>query len=97
LQRDARLMFIGLWNLADDEGVVCGDASAIKSELFPFDERLRLKTVEAWDFCSSINVLRNMNEDQMIEAAAMLIAECGNFRLEDYVMMFSMGVNATVE
>jgi hypothetical protein len=48
LQRDARLMFIGLWNLADDEGVVCGDASAIKSELFPFDERLRLKTVEVW-------------------------------------------------
>ena len=48
LQRDARLMYIGLWNLADDEGVVCGDASVIKSELFPFDERLRLKTVEAW-------------------------------------------------
>ena len=43
------------------------------------------------DFCSSINVVRNMNEDQMIEAAAMLIDECGNFRLEDYAMMFSMG------
>jgi hypothetical protein len=43
------------------------------------------------DFCSSINVVRNMNEDQMIEAAAMLIDECGNFRLEDYAMMVSMG------
>lgn len=31
-----------------------------------------------------------MTEDQMIEAAAMLINECGNFRIEDYVMMFSM-------
>jgi len=42
------------------------------------------------DFCSSINVVRNMNEDQMIETAAMLLDECGNFRLQDYTMMFSM-------
>ncbi len=42
------------------------------------------------DFCGGVNVVRNMNEDQMIEAAAMLLDECGNFRLEDYVMMFSM-------
>ncbi len=42
------------------------------------------------DFCASVNVVRNMNEDQMIEAAAMLIDECDNFRLEDYVMMFSL-------
>ena len=43
------------------------------------------------DFCNSINVVRNMNEDQMIESAAMLIDECDNFRLEDYAMLFSMG------
>lgn len=42
------------------------------------------------DFCSGINVVRNMNEDQMIDAAAMLLDECENFRMEDYVMMFSM-------
>lgn len=42
------------------------------------------------DFCSSINVVRNMNQDQMIEAAAMLIDESDNFRLEDYTIMFSM-------
>lgn len=42
------------------------------------------------DFCDSVNVVRNMNEDQMIEAANMLLDECGNFRLEDYLMMFSM-------
>ncbi len=42
------------------------------------------------DFCSSINVVRNMNQDQMIEAAAILLDECGNFRLQDYTMMFSM-------
>jgi len=42
------------------------------------------------DYCSSVNVVRNMNEDQMIEAASMLIDECGNFRIEDYIMMFQM-------
>lgn len=42
------------------------------------------------DFCSAVNVVRNMTEDQMIEAAGMLLDECGNFRLEDYVMMFTM-------
>ncbi len=43
------------------------------------------------DFCNSLNVVRNMSEDQMIEAAAMLLDECDNFRLEDYVMMLQMG------
>ena len=42
------------------------------------------------DFCGSVNVVRNMNQEQMIEAGLMLLDECGNFRLEDYVMMFSM-------
>lgn len=42
------------------------------------------------DMCDSLNVVRNMSEDQMIEAASMLLDESDNFRLEDYVMMFSM-------
>lgn len=42
------------------------------------------------NFCSSVNVVRNMSEDQMIEAAAMMLDECGNFRLEDYQLMFAM-------
>src|SRR4051812_4913807 len=28
------------------------------------------------DFCSSLNVVRNMNQDQLIESASMLIDEC---------------------
>lgn len=43
------------------------------------------------DFCSSLNVVRNMNEDQMIEASSMLFDECDSFRLEDYQMMFTLG------
>ena len=42
------------------------------------------------DFCASINVVRNMNEEQIVEASIMLIEECGNLRLEDYVIMFSL-------
>jgi hypothetical protein len=46
--------------------------------------------------CNSINVVRNMNEDQKIEAAHMLLNECGNFRLEDYQMLFAMGKRGTL-
>lgn len=42
------------------------------------------------DFCASLNVVRNMNEDQIIEAALVLLDECGNFRLQDYLMMFQL-------
>lgn len=43
-----------------------------------------------YDFCNSVNVVRNMNEAQMTEAAGFILNECGNFRLEDYVMMFAL-------
>jgi hypothetical protein len=42
------------------------------------------------DLCRSVNVVRNMNEDQMIEVATMLLEECGNFRIQDYMMFFTM-------
>lgn len=42
------------------------------------------------DFCKSVNVVRNMTEDQMIDTASFLLDECGNYRIEDYVMMFTM-------
>jgi hypothetical protein len=51
---------------------------------------LALVTIMVKDFCNSVNVVRNMTEDQMIECAAMLLDECGNFRMEDYLMMFNM-------
>jgi len=65
----------------------------IKNLVVEFGKKTMLKVIFLLirDFCNSINVVRNMNEDQMIEAAAMLIDECDNFRLEDYAMMFSMG------
>ncbi|WP_157580875.1 hypothetical protein [Segetibacter koreensis] len=64
----------------------------IKSLLAELGKKTMLKVLFLLvkDFCSSVNVVRNMNQDQMIETAAMLIDECDNFRLEDYAMMFSM-------
>jgi len=41
------------------------------------------------DFCASLNVVRNMNEDQIIETATMMLQECGNYRLEDYAQFFT--------
>lgn len=51
---------------------------------------LAILSIMVKDFAASINVVRNLNEDQIIEIAGMLFDECDNFRLEDYVMMFSM-------
>jgi hypothetical protein len=38
LGRDARILFIGLWNHADDEGRFRAAPELIKAELFPYDE-----------------------------------------------------------
>lgn len=48
LKREERLMFIGLWNLADDQGVVKSNSSYIKGQLFSYDEDLRITSVNAW-------------------------------------------------
>ena len=34
----ARLLFIGTWNLADDEGILIWDARYLKGQLFPYDD-----------------------------------------------------------
>ena len=38
LSRDARLLYIGLWNFADDLGVVIADPAWLKSKIFPYDK-----------------------------------------------------------
>lgn len=48
LKRDERLLFIGLWNLADDQGVLKSNAAYIKGQLFSYDEELRTATVTTW-------------------------------------------------
>lgn len=38
VSRDARLLFIGMWNFADDGGNQPANAKTIKAQVFPFDE-----------------------------------------------------------
>jgi len=47
VSRDARLLFIQLWTLCDDEGRSRGDARLIKGLLYPYDE-VTLAEVDTW-------------------------------------------------
>jgi hypothetical protein len=43
-----RLFYIGLWNLADDQGVFRANSSILKSRIFPYDENLRVSEISKW-------------------------------------------------
>ena len=43
-----RLFFIGCWNFADDFGCIKGNAALLKSQIFPYDENLRVSEVKKW-------------------------------------------------
>ncbi len=47
ISRDSRLLYIGMWNFADDLGVIIGDALWIKSKIFPFDQ-IQIQQFEKW-------------------------------------------------
>jgi hypothetical protein len=46
LPRDARLLYMGLWNLADEHARLRGDARYVKGQLFPYDDDLDPDAVE---------------------------------------------------
>lgn len=48
LPLQARLLYIGTWNIADDNGVLRGNVAWIKSQVFPYDENLRIGEVKGW-------------------------------------------------
>ncbi len=47
VSRDARLLFIQLWTLCDDEGRSRGDARLIKGLLYPYDE-VKFSEIDGW-------------------------------------------------
>ena len=47
LTRDARLLYIGLWNFSDDSGTVIGDSIWLKSKIFPYDQ-IQIQQFEKW-------------------------------------------------
>lgn len=44
----ARLLFIGTWSYADDNGVVRGNPSYLKAQIFPYDDNLRIGELKKW-------------------------------------------------
>ena len=48
LPRDARLLYIGLWNLSDDTGVFEWRPMRIKVQLFPYDLDITESTIQEW-------------------------------------------------
>lgn len=46
--RQARLLFIALWNFCEDHGVVRGRAAYVRAEVFPYEEDVSVQDVERW-------------------------------------------------
>jgi len=45
--RDTRLLYVGLWNLADEHGRLNGDPLWVKGKIFPFDDDIDAKAITA--------------------------------------------------
>jgi hypothetical protein len=48
LPLQARLLFVGTWNLADDYGILKSNLKWLKAQLFPYDDNLRIDQVSQW-------------------------------------------------
>lgn len=48
LKIQERLLFIGLWNISDDQGCFKCSPAYIKGQLFPYDDDLRIDTLKTW-------------------------------------------------
>lgn len=46
VSRDARLLYIGLWNYADEHGRLHGDPAVIKGQVFPYDDDIGLESID---------------------------------------------------
>ncbi len=48
LKRDVRLLYVGMWVFSDDYGTVRSNPIWIKSNVYPYDEELRVNDVKLW-------------------------------------------------
>ena len=48
LSRDARLLYVGMITLGDDDGRLKGSPALIRSQLYPYDEDVKVADVERW-------------------------------------------------
>jgi hypothetical protein len=48
VSRESRLAFAGMWGTSDDYGVTKGNASWLKSQIFPYDDDLKINKFQEW-------------------------------------------------
>lgn len=48
LPRDVRLLYVALWNFADEEGRMQGDTRLVKSWCFPLDDDVTAAVIDKW-------------------------------------------------
>ena len=48
VSRESRLTYAGLWGTSDDYGVTKGNAAWLKSQIFPYDEDLKITKFTEW-------------------------------------------------
>lgn len=48
VSRDARLTFIGVWTCSDDYGVTKGNEAWLKSQIYPYEDGIKLAKFEEW-------------------------------------------------
>ena len=48
IKREARMLYIGLWNLSDDRGVFEWRPARIRVEIFPYDDDIKTPDIEEW-------------------------------------------------
>lgn len=64
VSRDARLLFIGIWNFADDSGRCACSAKTLKAQIFPGDDDVDSTNVRRWlDELSSNDLIREYEVD----------------------------------
>lgn len=64
VSRNARLLFIGIWNFADDGGRCPNSAKSIRAQVFPGDDDVSTENVRRWiDELSTNGLLRQYEVD----------------------------------
>jgi DnaD/phage-associated family protein len=54
----ARLLYIGTWNIADDDGILLWTPQYIKAQLFMYDQKITIRQIKRWmDNIASLNFI----------------------------------------
>jgi len=74
----ARLLFIGMWNFADDYGVLLNSNRRILGNIFPLDEKISKKHILAWK--KELSSLKFIEEVQKNDASYLIISNWSKYQ-----------------